>query len=132
VQVVKQVQIGVPIVVKAVPKENRYGVVFEDDGNTGYLYGLDQAQRDMPIVDALHIYNVVEPRRGHNITVKIVWNADHTGAILFVQDSPQAVFDFARSQMCCRTGFPPTGESGWYVSHDWDDAVYRRVNADGS
>jgi hypothetical protein len=38
----------------------RFSAVFEDDGDTGYFYGLDmlrEAQGVNPIVDALHIYD---------------------------------------------------------------------------
>ena len=33
----------------------RYGVVFEDDGETGYFYGLDTSLQEQPIVVAAHI-----------------------------------------------------------------------------
>lgn len=130
VQVLKQVRIGEPIVVEAVPDGNRYGVVFEDDGETGYVYGLDQTRPEMPIVDAMLIYGVTDASRGREVTLKILWNADNTGATLFADDAPQAVFDFARSQACCRSGFPRTVRTGWGVGHDWDDAVFWRVNPD--
>ena len=35
-----------------------YSVVFEDDGDTGYLYALDTSLSESRILDALHIYNV--------------------------------------------------------------------------
>jgi len=130
VHVQKQVRIGEPTVVEAVPDGSRFGVVFEDDGDTGYLYGLDQTQHEMPIVDAMQIYDVSEWSRGREVTLKIVWNTDHSRATLFVNDAPQAVFDFARSQACCRSGFPPAIQTGWCVGHDWDDALFRRVNSE--
>jgi len=34
------------------------GVVFEDEGETGYFHALDFARAANPIVDALHIHNV--------------------------------------------------------------------------
>src|SRR3954454_5252312 len=35
-----------------------YQLVFVDDGDTGYVYVLDQRRGEQPILDALHIYNV--------------------------------------------------------------------------
>jgi len=37
---------------------SRFSATFEDDGKTGYFYGLDMSLREMPILDALHIYDV--------------------------------------------------------------------------
>jgi hypothetical protein len=126
-----QIRIGEPTVIEAIPEGNRYGVVFEDDGETGYLYALDQTQQDMSIVDAMLIYGVSEASRGNEVTLKILWNTDKTGATLLADGAPQAVVDFARSQACCRSGFPRALQQGWSLSHDWDEAVFWRVNSDG-
>ena len=52
---------GQEVVLQADGPRGRYSVVFEDDGETGYFYGLAltaAAPADNPIVDALHLYNV--------------------------------------------------------------------------
>lgn len=129
-RVQKQIRVGEPVVVEAVPEDNRFGVVFEDDGDTGYLYGLDVARHEEPIIDALHVYDVSDADRGRQAAVVIEWNPDLTGAVLYVDAAAQAVFDFANSRACCRSGFPPAG-TRFAGSHDWDDSVVRRVNPSG-
>ena len=47
-------------VVESRPAEPPFWVVFEDDGDTGYLYALDAGREENPIFDALHIYNARE------------------------------------------------------------------------
>ncbi len=50
--------VGNPIVVEAPSFNLKYVTVFEDDGDTGYFYALDMANQEMPIVDAMHMFNV--------------------------------------------------------------------------
>jgi hypothetical protein len=47
--------VGRPIVVEGPSPRADFGVVFEDDDTTGYLYGLDFSREENPIVDAMHI-----------------------------------------------------------------------------
>ena len=47
-----------PTVVEAQSPTTGFGVVFEDDGTTGYLYALDLGRGDNRICDALQIYTV--------------------------------------------------------------------------
>jgi hypothetical protein len=42
-------------------KGSGFGVIFEDDGETGYFYATDE--RNSEILDALHLYDVGEPRQ---------------------------------------------------------------------
>lgn len=72
-------------------------VIFEDDGDTGYLYALDMNQAEMPIVDALHIYNVDENSdKEKKHIVKICWDKEGMTALLLIDDIPLAAFNFAR------------------------------------
>ena len=129
-RVQRQIRLGESVVVDATPDGSRYGVFFEDDGETGYLYGLDHAREEMPIVDAMMIYQISESSRGREISLEIVWNASNTGATLLADGYPQAVFDFDRSQACCRSGFPGPIRTGWGVPHEWDNELYWRINPD--
>ena len=52
--------VGEPFVLSAPAPSSPYEAVFEDDGETGYFYGLDTRNEEDPIVDALHVYNVVD------------------------------------------------------------------------
>jgi hypothetical protein len=53
----RDVRAGEAAVLESVPKGSRFGVVFEDDGDTGCFYGLDTQRTEQAIVDALHVYD---------------------------------------------------------------------------
>lgn len=96
-----------------------FGVVFEDDGNTGYLYATDEGATE--IFDAVHVYNASDPQRllpGEE--VYIVWSAVLQKAGIYYHNQFQAIIDFGNHRACCRTGFPPPG-GVWHTSHDWDE-----------
>ena len=103
----------------ASPK-GRYEAVFEDDGETGYFYGLDSNSEKNPIVDALHIYNAKDVTDGDRESIaQIVWSSDGLKVGLFINDYPHAVFDFERKRGYSRTNFPPpTGEFS-KEGHGW-------------
>ena len=52
--------VGRELVVEGASPSTQFATVFEDDGDTGYFYGLDTKKAGNPIVDALHIYNVAD------------------------------------------------------------------------
>ena len=75
--------VGVNTTLESGSPKNRYMVVFEDDGDTGYLYGLDRGRDGNPILDALHIYNVVNVTDKHLPSeAQIVWSGDGNKALL--------------------------------------------------
>lgn len=117
----EQLRVGTNTVLECPAPNTHFGVVFEDDAETGYFYGLDLS-REHPgqVVDALHIYNV------HSVTDKekpslceIVWAEDGLKAGLFLNGQPHAVFDFASRRGYCRNNFPAI--SDWSKTHEWDD-----------
>ena len=114
--------VGKATTIEAPSPSEAFGVVFEDDGDTGYFYGLDFGRDENPIVDALHIYNVhtVTDRKKPS-TVQIVWSQDGLKAALLINDQPHAVFDFAAHRGYCRTGFPPADKNWSDHTHDWSD-----------
>jgi hypothetical protein len=128
VRVEQQIRVGLSTVIEAAPEGGRYGLVFEDDGATGYLYGLDTTQREQPIVDALHIYNVSDTNRGQPAVVLIEWNRDASGAVLSIDGTAEAFFDFARSRASCRSGFP-MATAGFAASHDWDESALHTITS---
>ena len=98
--------------------------MFEDDGETGYFYGLDLSRKKQPIVDARHIYNVADVTdRDVPSVVQIAWSADSLKAALFINKYPHAVIDFAARRSYCRTAFPPPSRK--WSEHDalWDDTA---------
>jgi hypothetical protein len=101
-----------------------FSAVFEDDGDTGYLYGLDQTHPAQPILDALQVYNVRNVTdRDEPSVAQIVWSADGMRVALFINDYPHAAFDFARRRGYCRSGFPPPSREYSAEGHEWSDEV---------
>ena len=118
------VTVGTPVAVEGASPAGRYGIVFEDDGETGYLYGLDFKLGDNPIVDALHVYNVESVAdRSLPSNVQLIWSVDGTKGALLINGYAHAVFDFKAERGYCRTGFPPPSP-GWSAEgHSWADEV---------
>jgi hypothetical protein len=116
------IAVGQPVVVEGPSPSAQFGVVFEDDGNTGYLYGLDFTRQGNPIVDALHVYNVGQVADWEKPSVvQLVWSQDGLKAALLINRYPHAVFDFAAKRGYCRTGFPPPVSDWSRHDHAWDD-----------
>jgi hypothetical protein len=118
--------VGTSSVIEAPSTKARFVVVFEDDGETGYFYGLDPSLGDEPILDALHIYNVESVKdRDRPSTLQIAWSPSGEHAALLINSHPHAVFDFAGKRGYCRTGFPAPNRDWTSYSHEWDDAALR-------
>ncbi|WP_151444328.1 DUF2251 domain-containing protein, partial [Cronobacter sakazakii] len=67
--------VGEAQVIKSLAPEGMLAAVFEDDGETGYFYALDESVDGNPIQDALHIYNAEDISDGHVPSdVKIGWS----------------------------------------------------------
>lgn len=107
--------------------QHSFSAVFEDDGETGYLYAYDRMREADPILDALHIYNV------HNVVdreiesdVEILWSEDGLKALLLLNDYPHAVLDFEARKGYCRTNFPPpTGDWRADAREPWSEEFVR-------
>lgn len=113
----------------SVSNDASWAVVFEDDGVTGYLYAStwDNIGEGSfgPVMDAMHIYNVADvPEADKACKIQVGWNAEGTAAILLINGYPQAIFDRAGGNSCCRTGFPPPQvESPFKRAQGWDDSL---------
>src|ERR1700761_9111685 len=84
-------------------------VIFEDEGVTGYFYACDRSRasgansvEDDSVLDAMLIYNVsalaardtrLERPTAERIAV-IEWSRDGLKAVLYLDGTPQALFDF--------------------------------------
>ncbi len=112
------------------PGDPRFGVVFEDDGDTGYLYAMwNTPKGDLGgILDALHIYDVDKViDRDVEGTIDIAWSDDGTCAFLFISNTLHAFIDFHGKIAMCRTGFPPASVGGDFAAtHEWDNAHLAR------
>lgn len=69
--------VGEAMVIKSLAPDGILAAVFEDDGNTGYFYALDESAEGNPVRDAVHIYNVEDISDAHIPSdVKIGWSED--------------------------------------------------------
>jgi hypothetical protein len=106
------ITVGQEVVIDCCPVSTENGVVFEDDGQTGYLYAIKGGGENFVILDAVHIYNVA------NVTdkeipseIKIYWNENSSKAALHINDYCHAIMDFKNKKGLCRTGFPPASQA---------------------
>ncbi len=111
-------------------------VVFEDEGVTAYAYACDRSheRQEDAILDAVLVYNVAaleEPGRERLAAVQ--WSKDGMEAVLYLDGTAQALFDFRQHESCCRSNFPNFMESSgdrWRKgSHAWDPARLERFEA---
>ncbi|KAB2648030.1 MAG: DUF2251 domain-containing protein [Verrucomicrobia bacterium] len=118
----QEVLVGCPTVVETSSPDGRFGVVFEDDEQTGYFYARDFTVDAADISDALHIYSVEGVTDRHIPSeVHILWSRDSTKACLIINRYPHAVFDFTAKRGYSRDVFPEPSP-GW-THHPWDDSV---------
>lgn len=125
-------------------------VTFEDEGVAGYFYAHGAPAMDRPqpgartnpepdpdssILDAVLIYNVasLEAKEGaspRRRLAAIEWSRDGLQAVLYLDGTAQALFDFEAHRGYCRSNFPNFLDergSAWHRnSHAWDDAVFQR------
>jgi hypothetical protein len=99
-----------------------FGVVFEDNGETGYFYATNASASE--IYDAMHIY---DRSNGDGIDpgeeIYVVFSNERKRVGLFFHDQFQAVFDFKAQRGVCRTGFPTTHGLWSAGGHKWDDEM---------
>ena len=109
------IKVGVKSIIESDSPDGKRGVVFEDDGETGYFYARDYQKPEQLFVDALHIYTVhgvVDRDRACNL--KIIWTQHFDAAALLINQRPHAIFHFGRRCGYAADPFPdvdPT--SGW-------------------
>jgi len=100
----EEINVGQEIVVDSLFEDYEFGVVFEDDGTTGYFYAV---HNEKGILDALHIYDVENVSDKHIPSiVKILWNEDLSKSFLSINNYYHAIFDFKNKAGYCRNGFP--------------------------
>jgi hypothetical protein len=103
-----------------------WGVVFEDDGDTGYLYATkwNHAGAGGPAepMDALHIYNAANVTdRAKPSRLKLLWTETGSAAALLLNGYLHAIFDLGHARCFCRNNFPPPhGKSPFRRDEVWD------------
>ena len=118
-------------------------VVFEDEGIAGYFYACDRSQEkhEDSILDAMLIYNVAalaksdaengrpEPQR----IASVEWSRDGMQAVLYLDGTAQALYDFQARCGYCRMDFPnfreERGDTWRKSTHAWSDAALQRFES---
>jgi hypothetical protein len=118
-------------------------VVFEDEGIAGYFYACDRSQEkhEHSILDAMLIYNVAalaksdieherpEPQR----IASVEWSRDGLQAVLYLDGTAQALYDFEARVGYCRMNFPnfleEQGDTWRKSSHAWNEEAFRRFES---
>ena len=118
-------------------------VVFEDEGLSAYFYACDRSQetQEKSILDAMMIYNVAalaksdldferpEPQR----IAAVEWSRDGLQAVLYLDGTAQALYDFQARCGYCRMNFPnfmaEQGDSWRKSSHAWSEAALHRFES---
>ena len=125
---------GVDNYIESFSPENKFGVVFEDDGETGYFYAVerDAEGQGMRVLDALHIYeaddeedqggppgsgaegvrtgsgdagNSVDGRKTSKLL--LVWSTDWNKCALVIDGFCHAIYDFVVQGGYSINEFPP-------------------------
>jgi hypothetical protein len=118
-------------------------VVFEDEGIAGYFYACDRSQEvhENSILDAMLIYNVAalaksdadlqrpEPQR----IASIEWSRDGFQAVLYLDGTAQALYDFQRHCGYSRMNFPnfiaEQGDTWRKSDHSWSESALQRFES---
>jgi len=103
--------------IKSFDKSN-FGVVFEDDGETGYLYATDKNHKN--IYDALQLYNYGDnnhPKLGE--TIFIIFNEALKKVGFYYKDKFHAVLDFKNERGSNLLNTPILETAIWKKSHAW-------------
>jgi hypothetical protein len=100
--------VGQDLFLESFSPENRYGVVFEDDGEAAYFYAVekDEAGTGLRILDALHIREAEEAETAP-ANLKIVWSRDWMKCALVIDGYVHALFDFEEQGGYNINEFPP-------------------------
>ena len=120
-QLSETIVIGHPTTLECPSPKTNYAVIFEDDGETGYFYGLNLENKNQPVLDRLHIYNdedVLDPNV--SIKIEIIWSEDGLKSGLSINGFIHAVFDFESRKAYCRNNYPPP-DRRFTKSHEWQD-----------
>ena len=120
-------KVGQPVVVDADSPDGRHAAVFEDDGEMGCFYAIDTDVEDgNPVQDALLVYVAADVTDAElQSTLEIGWSADGVKALLLINDTPHAAFDFDKRQGWCLSGQPEKAvNKAWSKGpRAWSDEV---------
>jgi hypothetical protein len=110
---------GEDLFLESFSPENRYGVVFEDDGESAYFYAVekDEQGEGLRVLDALHIHEEDDPEDEDDAEeddepadLKIIWSRDWQKCALVLDGFVHALFDFENQGGYNINEFPPPND----------------------
>ena len=111
-------------------------VVFEDEGVAAYFYACDRSRetQEESILDAMLIYNVASLQdRDAQRLASVEWSRNGQKAVLYLDGTAQALFDFEARAGFCRTDFPnfleQAGETWRKATHAWSEEALQQFES---
>jgi len=118
-------------------------VVFEDEGVAGYFYACDRSQQtqEESILDAMLVYNVAALAKSDEELARptaeriatVEWSHDGQQAVLYLDGTAQALFDFAAHCGYCRMDFPnflsERSDTWRKHTHAWSEQALQRFES---
>lgn len=110
---------GEDLFIESSSPENRYGVIFEDDGEAAYFYAVekDEQGEGLRVLDALHIHEEDDPEDKDDAQeddepadLKIIWSRDWLKCALVLDGFVHALFDFENQGGYNINEFPPPND----------------------
>lgn len=110
---VETLNVGQDTFIESCPDSGNNAIIFEDNGETGYLYAIERKTgEELIILDAVNIYDVARVTDKHIPSeVKIFWTDDFDKVGLVINDYCHAIMDFKNKIGLCRTGFPHASQT---------------------
>lgn len=110
---IETLNVGQVTFIESCPDTVDNAVIFEDNGETGYLYAIQRGiDEELKILDAVNIYDVARVNdKDIPSEVKIFWTDDFDKAGLVINDYCHAIMDFKNKVGLCRTGFPHASQN---------------------
>ena len=103
---------GKDLFIESSSPENRYGVIFEDDGEATYFYAVekDEQGEGLRVLDALHIFEPGDDDTSPSTDLKIIWSRDWLKCALVLDGFVHALFDFENQGGYNINEFPPPND----------------------
>ena len=131
--IVEILNVGQETFIESCPGTVGNAVIFEDNGETGYLYAIERRNgEELKVLDAVNIYDVARVT-DKNIPseVKIFWTDDFGKVGLVINGYCHAIIDFSNKVGLCRTGFPHSSQNwpnGRFVLTDKEVDLFFKAN----
>ena len=113
---------GQDLFIESFSPENKFGTVFEDDGDSAYFYAVekDKEGAGLRVLDALHIFETDDAggegddklrlTAGQPVRLLVVWSRDWEKCALVIGGLCHAIFDFKVHGGYSINEFPPPND----------------------